>query len=121
VRGYTLDRRPQAVTVKVEGTRVTRPCVSDGYYQTCRSRPQPYALVVMGQLFARESDSVVVPPTFTTYRKAASVEELGPLLNATASAAARGRGGGGRAPGVGVLGALAALALAVWSLASAGR
>ena len=85
------------------------------------SRPQPYALVVMGQLFARESDSVVVPPTFTTYRKAASVEELGPLLNATASAAARGRGGGGRAPGVGVLGALAALALAVWSLASAGR
>ncbi|EKX35135.1 hypothetical protein GUITHDRAFT_146719 [Guillardia theta CCMP2712] len=75
----SIDRSPVTVTIRLTANRIVNPCVSDGYNQVCSSRPQPYALVVMGPLARRPSDDSLLPPVFKAYK----VEIVGNSSNVT--------------------------------------
>lgn len=87
LKSQKKNREPMPVSVKVVAHRVSRPCVSDGYYKTCTTRAQNYALVVSGPILVREPDARIYPPTFKAYPK--------PTAANLTSTAVRGRGRGG--------------------------
>lgn len=60
------SKDPVKVSVKVRAFRIVKPCVSDGFFNDCKERKQPYALAVSGPLLTRNGE--VIPPVFTSFQ-----------------------------------------------------